>query len=400
MLRCSGCLCFASPAAADDGASCPTPSFLLVCLFRCCRLLLKVFPTRVRLQPPPAGPAALRHQQRMQRDAAEEAEEENYRAASSVAASSGVRIPPKASDIYGGGGGSGSAADGGKTLSRQDWGKVLSWAVTIETLQAKQRQLEGEREQQEHEEQNAAVEEVLAAAEEAGDELSIRYGGTGLRHRRKPGNGGAGGKETADGKQRRPQSAATPSAAPALAASLWSSFHPLQLAVSAAALPWRTLHAAGGAAGSATRWALTHLPLVGSYFGGIEELLSLAELDAELDALEQEMQQLGELAGLEQPAGSSRSGKGEDEEEWSTGQGRGGGGGGSGSGTLRLCEASLRYGLGMLARSSGSPRQLFEPSNSYERQLLAEVRCEGWCDARHTAWQRICLCRACMAAGC
>jgi hypothetical protein len=344
----------------------------------------------VRLQPPPAGPAALRHQQRMQRDAAEEAEEENYRAASSVAASSGVRIPPKSSGIYGSAvGGGGSAADGGKALSRQDWGKVLSWAVAIETLQAKQRQLEEEPEQ--YEEQNVAVEEVVAAAEEAGDELSIQYCDKGLHHRRKHGSGDARSEEAADNKQRRQQSAAAPSAALALAASLWRSFHPLQLALLAAALPWRALQAAGGAARSATRWGLTHLPLVGSYFGGIEELLSLAELEAELDALDQEMkQQLEELAGLEQPASSRRSGKGEAEEAWSTGKGRGGGGG-----TLRLSEASLRYGLGMLARSSGSPRQLIEPSNSYERQLLAEVRCEAWRDAHRTAWQRICMCCAC-----
>ncbi len=38
------------------------------------KLLGKIFLTRVKLQAPPAGPAAVRHGQRLQRDAAEEAE--------------------------------------------------------------------------------------------------------------------------------------------------------------------------------------------------------------------------------------------------------------------------------------------------------------------------------------
>lgn len=38
------------------------------------KLLAKIFLTRVKLQAPPAGPAAVRHGQRLQRDAAEEAE--------------------------------------------------------------------------------------------------------------------------------------------------------------------------------------------------------------------------------------------------------------------------------------------------------------------------------------
>lgn len=38
------------------------------------KLLSKIFLTRVKLQAPPAGPAAVRHGQRLQRDAAEEAE--------------------------------------------------------------------------------------------------------------------------------------------------------------------------------------------------------------------------------------------------------------------------------------------------------------------------------------
>jgi len=83
-----------------------------------CRLLLKVFPTRVKLQAPPAGPAATRHLRRLQQDAAEEAEEENYRVAAAVAASTGVALPPKSSGIYAAVGASGKAA------SRQEWRKV------------------------------------------------------------------------------------------------------------------------------------------------------------------------------------------------------------------------------------------------------------------------------------
>ena len=57
-----------------------------------------MFPTRVKLQPPPTGPTALRHLARMQQDAAEAAEEENYRVAAAVAASrvwSLPWLPPK-----------------------------------------------------------------------------------------------------------------------------------------------------------------------------------------------------------------------------------------------------------------------------------------------------------------
>ncbi len=59
------------------------------CMFCDCRVLPRLFPTRVKLQPPPSGPAALRHQQRMAKDALEAAEEENYRAARATAVSAG-----------------------------------------------------------------------------------------------------------------------------------------------------------------------------------------------------------------------------------------------------------------------------------------------------------------------
>lgn len=53
------------------------------------RVLPKLFPTRVKLQQPPSGQAALRHQQRVARDALEAAVEKNYRAAKATAVSAG-----------------------------------------------------------------------------------------------------------------------------------------------------------------------------------------------------------------------------------------------------------------------------------------------------------------------
>lgn len=124
-----------------------------------------------------------------------------------------------------------------------------------------------------------------------------------------------------------------------------------------------------------------------------ERRLSMAQLEAELAELEEELQR---LAQLETSSGSGGEGDGS--------QGGGvpssrsvGGGGGGGSGTLRLSEASVRYGLGMLARSAGGPRQAVEPSNRYERQLLAEVRAGRQVDAADVDSERCLLACSCRA---
>lgn len=318
-----------------------------------------MFPTRVKLQPPPAGPLAVRHQQRMQRDADEEAEEENYRAASAIAASTGVAIPPKGSGVYG--------TSSGKALSRADWGKVLSWAVTITTLQARQAQAEEERRREEAEEaaQAAAVAAAVQAAAAPGsseaDGEEIRPAGspqpgtpfaTGLRRRFGGGSSPAADAGQAPASRQRRQ----PGAPLALAAGAWQALNPLHLAGAAARLPWR----AAQAAGSVARWGLYRLPLVGPLLESLlEGDLSEEDMEAELRELEAELEQ------LEQRSAASGGGSG----------GSLGGGGRSlgGGGALRLSELALQYGLGMLQRSSGSPKQAIEPSNSYERTLLAEV---------------------------
>ncbi|KAL4425684.1 hypothetical protein ABPG75_009700 [Micractinium tetrahymenae] len=335
------------------------------------KLLLKVFPTRVKLQPPPAGPAAARHLQRLQQDAAEAAEEENFRAAAAAAASTGVSLPPKSSGLYAG-------VQGGRVLSKADWRKVLSWAVAMQTLQEKQRQLAEERRAEEAEEEGAlaALQHQAASGAEAAGETGGggtpgpgTPSGTGLRRRRQPegsdgghggeGSGSAGGSRGRQGRQQ----ASIGNDMSALAAGLWGSVNPLQLAAAAAALPWRLLCSAGAAAFSLLGW----LPLVGGYF---EQRLSASQLEAELRELEAELEQLEQAAVAaheecdDGASGSVGSGPGSV---------RGGRSGPGSSGTLRLSEAALRYGLGMLQRSSGSPKAAVEPSNRYEKRLLEEV---------------------------
>lgn len=337
-------------------------------LSACSRLLLKVFPTRVKLQPPPAGPAALRHLARMQRDVAEAAEEDNYRVATAVAASTGVAVPPKASGIY----------SGSKALNRADWGKVLSWAVAIQTLQTKQGQLEEEWRQEEKVErqQLAAVHQAAAegAAGEEGSDGSPQLGTpspTGLRRRRRDSDGTAA-TSAADASQPllAQQQRQYQAALMALVASAWQALNLLHLAAVAAHLPWQALRAACDGA----RWALLEaagrLPLVGGY---LEELLGAGQLtseqlESELRDLEQELEALERRSAADSNGGGSAVGGASGAA--STGSM---GGGAGGSGTLRLSETSVRYGLGMLARSSGSQKQSIEPSNSYERQLLGEV---------------------------
>ncbi|PSC75359.1 ATPase family AAA domain-containing 1 [Micractinium conductrix] len=325
------------------------------------KLLLRTFPTRVRLLPPPAGPAALLHQQRLARDEAEEAEEENFRGASAVAAATGVALPPKSSGVYG----------NSKVLSRGDWRKAISWAVTLETLQAKQRQLAAEARAEEEAEAAAvaALQQRARQAQQAG-RPECREGSsgtapgsspgtpadTGLRRRRQPATASSTSAPASSRTARRQQPAAT--LLTQAATGLLHTLNPVRLVT----LPWRVARSAAGAAAE----ALAGLPVVGWLF---ERRLSMAQLEAELAELEEELQR---LAQLETSSGSGGEGDGS--------QGGGvpssrsvGGGGGGGSGTLRLSEASVRYGLGMLARSAGGPRQAVEPSNRYERQLLAEV---------------------------
>ena len=79
------------PAAVPSPCLAPGPHLkhLFPSLLCCPRVLPRLFPTRVKLAPPPSGQSALRHQQRMARDAMEAAVEENYRAARATALSAG-----------------------------------------------------------------------------------------------------------------------------------------------------------------------------------------------------------------------------------------------------------------------------------------------------------------------
>jgi hypothetical protein len=50
-----------------------------------CSMLQELFATRVKLAPPPEGPAAVRHQKQLDADAAQLSTEHNYRCLSEIA---------------------------------------------------------------------------------------------------------------------------------------------------------------------------------------------------------------------------------------------------------------------------------------------------------------------------
>jgi hypothetical protein len=363
----------------------------------CCRLLLKLFPTRVKLLPPPAGAVAARHQRRMAADAAEEAEEENYRAAAAVAASTGVRIPPKRAGIY-------EAGPSGRPLSRADWGKALSWAVAMQTLQERRRQAAAQAQQQAAEAGEEAAGEAAGRANGVHSPPAGRANGVhspppgtpadaGLRRRRLRAQ--QEGRASPALSRRRHAGARPRAALQPLLGALWRAANPLRWAASLAAAAAAVPRAAVALAGSAARclaYPLYRLPWVGDWLEeAVEGSLDAAQMEAELAELEDEMAallqaqlggkhpaELGAGAGAELSADLAQL-EGEAQAEAPAGAEAGGG-------ALCLGQDAVRYGLRMAARSSGGVRPGVEPANAYERQLLGEV---GWVRGEvvvHAGW--------------
>ncbi len=267
---------------------------------------------------------------------------------------------------------------------------MLSWAVAMQTLRAKQDEMEEGRrlEQAAEAEQLAAAAAVSEAAGEIAPEGKAVGGGpatpaqTGLR-RRRGGSGDSGGAagdgatEPSSSRAAEAQAAATAvtTAVLSLAAGALRATNPLHLATAVVRLPWQVLSAAGGVA----RWGLYRLPLVGEHLEDwIEGTPTSEQLEVELQELEA---QLAELEHGSAEAGSNGAG--------------GGGAGGSGDSTLRLSELAVQYGLSMLARSSGSTKAAIQPANQYERQLLDEV---GWVALMGT--DEVCGCGVLVGLGC
>eukprot|EP00887_Chlorella_sp_A99_P000837 scaffold5.g837.t1 len=331
-------------------------------------LLPKLFPTRVKLQPPPPGPLAVRHQQRMHQDQARAMEEENYRAAAAVAAGTGVSLPPKSSGLY--------EAPRGWPYSRQEWGKVLSWACAVENVRRKQRRM-------------LAEAQVGSGDNGAGDGLRARRA-SGMRRALSSGAADGASSHTselgADGlcsplldtQGPVPGSSGGSGSGGTLAAYLglglgwlassassgeltgWLS--PWHVARTALALPRAALALLGrclrGALGLPRPWAPG-----GAVNVGEEAERRAGELDL---AAQQPSADEAEPAELEAAVAE---------------HGSLGGGGSGGFGTLALCEQSLRYGLGMLQRNGGGVKGGVAPENSYERQLLGEVLVPEDCGA-------------------
>ena len=305
-----------------------------------------------------------------------------------MAAGSGVRVPAKASGLYR------AAGRGGRPLSRADWSKALSWAVTVETLQQRQGELLGRRRQQGARSEEAAGLEGgtrgTGSGGTSGDGV-LRPGRPGSMRRAASASAAAAGLEShgrvhepllpASGSTARVgllyNSSSTLASAFSSLALLTDLLHPLRAASAAlslaVALPWAALRGAVHA-------ALRLLPWAPPANAGEEPWERGEAEDTELEALIQRESLTGLLGGGDlTPVGGG--GALEGAAAAAAAAARASSSASSAGGTLVLSEQSVRYGLGMLQASGGSLRQAVSPDNPYERQLLGEVLVPEECGA-------------------
>ncbi|DBA81560.1 TPA: hypothetical protein ACH3X1_007333 [Trebouxia sp. C0004] len=115
-----------TPAGHDDGLGPILPDFgslLHADKPDARRLLSKLFPTRVKLAPPPEGAAAAKHNTRIAKDADKILAMNNYRVLKTLSSAVGVVPPEAASSVY-----------SKRQLSLKDWTKVLAWARSMEAI--------------------------------------------------------------------------------------------------------------------------------------------------------------------------------------------------------------------------------------------------------------------------
>ncbi|DBA76458.1 TPA: hypothetical protein ACH3X2_008527 [Trebouxia sp. C0005] len=115
-----------TPAGHDDGLGPILPDFgslLHADKPDARRLLSKLFPTRVKLAPPPEGAAAAKHNTRIAKDADKILARNNYRVLKTLSSAVGVVPPEAASSVY-----------SKRQLSLKDWTKVLAWARSMEAI--------------------------------------------------------------------------------------------------------------------------------------------------------------------------------------------------------------------------------------------------------------------------
>lgn len=115
-----------TPAGHDDGLGPILPDFgslLHADKPDARRLLSKLFPTRVKLAPPPEGAAAAKHNTRIAKDADKILARNNYRVLKTLSSAIGVVPPDAASSVY-----------SKRQLSLKDWTKVLAWARSMEAI--------------------------------------------------------------------------------------------------------------------------------------------------------------------------------------------------------------------------------------------------------------------------
>ena len=118
------------------------------------KLLPRVFPTLIKLKKPPSGPLADRHRAQLRQDAEKEMVNDNYSRARAVAVGAGLRIPHRSEciDMY-----SATSVTGEvRALSRDEWEKVLAWAVSLETVQKKKSEMLLH-EQEDHDEEETFI---------------------------------------------------------------------------------------------------------------------------------------------------------------------------------------------------------------------------------------------------
>lgn len=337
------------------------------------KLLARAFPTRVKLAPPPSGPVAAKHRARLQRDVEEEAQVDNHRRASAVAAATGVKVPSKGCEVYGA-----AVGPGGTALRREDWEKVLAWAVSIATVQKKKEEVHQQetaeassRAQQQQQQIDASLDpkSSVAQKDESKEVMGAKSGG--LRQRWGGGDYFSSSNNN-NASIRRVSSAVdnsqdfyteditreslnapllrSPSSSPEKAKSPSKTQNSFEMQDSdtspAVTLPLRL------------EGVLERLP------GGWLVLRTLSALKSSWDGLQQPSQNAA-------PAELNKTSSGKDaspflnKDDLASDL--------SAFEPLQLSEASLRYGLAMLQRSGGTPRGSIQPENSYEKQLLGEV---------------------------
>lgn len=280
-------------------------------------LLPRAFPTLVKLEPPPRGPDAARHYDRLKQDEGNQMESENFSRARAVGASTGVVMPPRDSGIY--------ALPREFTsintaLSREEWERIVSWAVSFDAMQKRLVQKHDTPTSGEGTSILLDQEPIAMAIENGGTSMSLVSSIGGVVRKR-----------------------------------FGSSF------LTRHGLAGTASKQEGLSARSGVWWPVGYLLRVFAYLeGALGRIIGTSGLPSEpSDGIGKDIQERSQLneANVHLETAGRFGINGVDK---STAE-------------VQLSEAAVRYGLAMLRSSGGSLRPVVNPENMYEKQLLSDV---------------------------